>query len=139
MEEIKLFDSERKVMECLWERGELSAKELAKELEHQVGWSKTTSYTILRKCVEKGAVERREPGFLCRALVSRETVCERETQELIQRNYGGSADLLVASLLGQKRLSSKELHRLKALIHSMGATDEAGLDENATVEAGKEG
>lgn len=119
MDEIKLFDSERKVMECLWENEELSAKDLAKQLEQQVGWSKTTSYTIIRKCVEKGAIKRREPGFMCSALVSREAICNRETQELIERNYGGSADLLVASLLGQKRLSDKEIEKMKELIRKM--------------------
>ena len=42
----KLFDSERRVMECLWDEGELSAKEIAERLNKKVGWSKTTTYTI---------------------------------------------------------------------------------------------
>ena len=119
MEEIKLFDSERKIMECLWDAGELSAKELAAALERTVGWSKTTTYTVLRKCVEKGAVLRVEPGFVCRALVSREAVCAQETEELLQRNYGGSADRLVASLLGHKKLSTQEIERMKELIREL--------------------
>lgn len=49
----KLFDSERRVMECLWDEGDLSAKEIAERLNKKVGWSKTTTYTIIRKCVEK--------------------------------------------------------------------------------------
>lgn len=120
MAEIKLFDSERKVMECLWKQGDLSAKELAEQLEASVGWSKPTTYTVIRKCVAKGAVKRIEPGFVCRALVSRDAVCERETEELIQRNYGGSADRLVASLLGRKKLSAGEIERMKDLIRKWG-------------------
>ena len=46
MPEVKLFDSERKIMECLWQGGEMSAKELAEELEKTVGWSKPTTYTV---------------------------------------------------------------------------------------------
>lgn len=118
MEEIKLFDSERKVMELLWEQGDLSAKRLAELLEQSVGWSKPTTYTVIRKCVAKGAVRRIDPGFLCHALVSRDSVCERETEELIRRNYGGSADRLVASLLGRKKLSPEELERMKDLIRN---------------------
>ena len=114
--ELKLFDSERKVMELLWEAGPLPAKELAARLNRQVGWSKTTTYTVIKKCVDKGAAVREEPGFLCRALVTREEVTERETDELIARNYGGSADRLVASLLGSRRLSAEEVSRLKQLI-----------------------
>lgn len=119
MPEVKLFDSERKIMECLWEKGELSAKELAEELEKTVGWSKPTTYTVLRKCVAKGAVERMEPGFRCRALVSRAEVCRQETDELIRRNYGGSADRLVASLLGGKKLSAQEIEGMKKLIEEL--------------------
>lgn len=118
MTEMKLFDSERKVMECLWDQGDLSAKELAEQLELSVGWSKPTTYTVIRKCVAKGAILRIEPGFLCRALVTREAVCEQETEELIRRNYGGSAGRLVASLLGKRRLSTEELERVKDLIRN---------------------
>ncbi len=115
MEE-KLFDSERRVMELLWEAGPLPAKELAARLGVQVGWSKTTTYTVIKKCVDKGAVAREDPGFLCRALVSREAVAERETHALIDKNYGGSAGRLVASLLGSRRLPADEVARLKKLI-----------------------
>lgn len=117
--EVKLFDSERRIMECLWDAGDLSAKDLAARLSAQVGWSKTTTYTVIKKCIDKNAVQRTDPGFLCHALVSREDVREQETNELIQRNYGGSADLLVASLLGRKKLSSNEISNLKKLIEEL--------------------
>lgn len=117
--EIKLFDSERRVMECLWQEGELGARELAQRLSEQVGWSKTTTYTVIRKCLDKGALERIDPGFRCRAKISREEVLRRETEEFIDRNYDGSADLLVASLLGQRKLSQSEIERMKALIKEL--------------------
>ena len=53
--ELKLFDSERKVMEVLWDHGDLSAKELADRLKELVGWSKTTTYTVIKKCIDKKA------------------------------------------------------------------------------------
>ena len=75
------------------------------------GWSKTTTYTVIKKCIDKKAVSRSEPGFVCHPLVSREEVREQETDALIDRMYGGSADLLVANLLGSRRLSPEELAR----------------------------
>ena len=54
--EIKLFDSELKVMDILWKEGDTSAKEIAEKLNEQVGWSKTTTYTVIKKCIDKGAV-----------------------------------------------------------------------------------
>jgi len=114
--ELKLFDSERKVLEVLWDNGDLSAKELAGRLHAQVGWSKTTTYTVIKKCIDKKAISRTDPGFLCKALVTREQVREQETDALIDRMYGGSADLLVSTLLGSRRLSQDERERLKKRI-----------------------
>lgn len=117
--EYKIFDSELKVLEILWKGGELSAKEIAAQASDQVGWSKTTTYTVLKKCVEKGLVAREDPGFRCRALASREEVQRRETRGLIDRMYGGSADRLVASLLDGKALSGEEIARLRRLVEEL--------------------
>lgn len=117
--EYKLFDSELKVLEILWERGEASAKEIAVLAGEQVGWSKTTTYTVLKKCVEKGLVERREPGFLCTARITREEAQQRETRGLIDRMYGGAADRLVASLLDGKALSEEEITRLRKMVEDL--------------------
>ena len=117
--EYKIFDSELKVLEILWEGGELSAKDVAAKAAGQVGWSKTTTYTVLKKCVDKGLVQRTDPGFLCQALVSREDVRQRETRELIDRMYGGHADRLVASLLEGKALSSGEIGRLRRMVEKL--------------------
>lgn len=117
--EYRIFDSELKILELLWENGETHARDVAAEAARQVGWSKTTTYTVLKKCVEKGLVERSEPGFRCRALVSRQEVQRRETRELIDRMYGGSSDRLVASLLDGKTLSREEDDRLRRLVEEL--------------------
>ena len=114
--EIKLFDSELKVMDILWKEGDTSAKEIAEKLNEQVGWSKTTTYTVIKKCIDKGAVGRSEPGFICRALISRKEVQEAETNELIDKMYDGSSDKLIAALLGSKRLTAEEIQSLKKLV-----------------------
>ena len=117
--EIKLYDSELKVMEVLWEQGDASAKHIAETLGRQVGWSKTTTYTVIKKCIDKGAVARSEPGFVCHALITREEVQDTETDELIDRMYGGAADQLITSILGRRRLSAREIEGLKRLIDEL--------------------
>jgi predicted transcriptional regulator len=114
--EMKLFDSELKVMDVLWKEGDTTAKRIAEILNEQVGWSKTTTYTVIKKCIEKGAIRRIDPNFVCRPLVTKEQVREFETRELIHKLYDGAADQLIASLLGGKRLSSQEIRRLKELV-----------------------
>lgn len=117
--DIHLFDSELKVMDLLWQNGELSAKEIAATLHQSTGWSKTTTYTVIKKCIDKGAITRTEPGFLCRAAIARETVQASETAEFIDKFYGGAADQLVASLLSRKALSKDEIARLRELVEKL--------------------
>lgn len=117
--EYKIFDSELRILELLWDGGEMTAREIAAQAAEQVGWSKTTTYTVLKKCVEKGLVARSEPGFCCRALVTRQEAQRRETQELIDRMYGGAADRLVASLLEGRALSEAEIERLLRLVEEL--------------------
>lgn len=115
----KLFSSEIRIMELLWKNGEMSAKELAAALAESVGWSKTTTYTVIKKCVEKGAVLRTDPGFVCKAAVSKNEVRENEAFELIDRLFGGSPDLLVSALIGSGKISSEQLKNLRELVKNM--------------------
>ena len=98
--DIKLFDSELKVMDVLWKRGDTPAKEIARTLTIDLGWNVNTTYTLIKRCMKKGAIERSEPGFLCHALIPKSAVQEAETDELINKIYDGSADKLFAALLG---------------------------------------
>ena len=109
----KLFPSELKVMEIIWSKGETTAKEIAAAMSQHAGWSKTTTYTVIKKCVEKGAVIRSEPGFVCTAAVSRAEVQSTETQELIDRFFGGAPDLLVSALVSSGKISAEQLSALR--------------------------
>ena len=102
----KLFDSELKVMNVLWRDGDVPAKHVAAILNRELGWNKNTTYTLIKRCMKKGAIERTEPTFMCHALIPKEKVQEAETDELIDKVYDGSADKLFAALLGRKKLSS---------------------------------
>lgn len=117
--EIKLFDSEIKVMDVLWKNGDTTAKRISDILKVQTGWNMNTTYTLIKRCIGKGAIERREPKFLCHALIPKEWVQEQETDELINKVFDGSADLLFASLLNRRNLSSKEIERLKQIVSSL--------------------
>ena len=116
---MKLYDSELKILDTLWEEGDATAKQVARILNKKTGWSKTTTYTVIKKCIDKGAVSREEPDFVCHALVSREEVQETETTELINKMYKGMPDQLVAAILGQKRLSPEDIKKLKSIIRKM--------------------
>lgn len=117
--EIKLFDSELKIMDVLWRGGETTAKRIAEILKEQVGWSKTTTYTVIKKCIDKGIIQRKEPNFVCCPLVTKDQVREFETRELINKMYDGATDHLVANLLGNKSITPEEIGRIKKLIEDL--------------------
>lgn len=118
-EPIKLFDSELKVMDVLWKEGDVPAKHIADVLTQELGWNKNTTYTLIKRCMKKGAIERSEPNFMCRALILKETVQEAETKELINKVYDGSVDKLFSALLSRKKLSAEQIARLKQIVEDL--------------------
>lgn len=121
---MKLFDSELRVMDVLWSCGPMRAKAISDILKEAVGWNMNTTYTVIKKCIAKGAVERTEPHFQCRALISKEDVQIEETDELIGRLYDGAVDKLFAAVLGSRKLTTREIDSLKKMVDELeGDTD----------------
>ncbi len=112
----KLFDSELKIMSVLWREGDATAKHISDVLKEETGWNMNTTYTLIKRCIKKGAIERSEPHFMCHALISQEEVQEAETEELINKIYDGSVDKLFAALLGRKKLSAEQIEKLKQIV-----------------------
>ena len=113
---VKLFDSELKVMDVLWKEGDMPAKQISDILKESIGWNMNTTYTVIKKCMEKGAVQRSEPGFLCTPLVTREEVAKSETEQLIDKMFGGSSELFFSSFLKNQGISEAEALRLARMI-----------------------
>lgn len=120
----KLFDSELKVMDVLWKKGDMPAKEISDILKETIGWNMNTTYTVIKKCIAKGAIERREPKFVCHALISRDTVQAAETEELLHKLFDNSPDLLFASLLGHQKLSRAQIENLRRMVSMLQAREE---------------
>ena len=103
-------------MEVLWRRGDSNAREITQELGAEIGWNKNTTYTVIKKCVDKGAVERREPGFACRALITREQAQQQEIDHLVGKLFDGKEQLLFTSLLSRQKLPKDVAERLRRVI-----------------------
>lgn len=113
---LKLFDSELKVMDFIWENEPVSAKELSILAARKTGWNKNTTYTVIKKLEAKGYIKRDEPGFICTSLISKDEVCRAETQSLIDKLFGGSRKALFSSLLEDEMLSGEEIEELRKMI-----------------------
>lgn len=116
---IKLTDAELLIMNVLWQEGDTTAKHIFECLKEQTGWSINTTYTLIKRCISKGAIRRTEPRFQCHALVEKNQVQEEETAELIGKLYDGSADKLFAALLNSRKISKEQIRHLKDLVDEL--------------------
>ena len=115
----KLFDAELRLMEIIWQREPVSAKEISLIAAEKFGWNKNTTYTVIKRLIEKEVLRRDEPGFVCSAIVKRDEVQKSETNTLIDKLFGGSKKAFFAAFADEK-LSSDEVETLKALIEKKG-------------------
>ena len=118
--DMKLVDSEIKVMDVLWKEGDSMAKHVADVMKERYGWNVNTTYTLLKRCIKKGAVERTDPNFVCNALIKQEQVQAQETDELLHKVFDGSVDKLFASLLGRRNLTAEQVEKLKEMVEELG-------------------
>ena len=114
----KLFESEAKVMEIIWEKSPISAKEISLIAAETIGWNKNTTYTVIKKLEAKGFIRREDPGFICTPLVSQNQIQRAEATSLVKKVFGGSRKALFSALLEDEPLSEEEIDELRKLINN---------------------
>ena len=112
-----LTNSEWIVMECLWQRPH-TLMELVSALRENVGWSKSTVATMLRRMEEKGIISYVAQGRAKRfhPAVTRKEVTTRETKNLLQRAYNGSVGLLVNAMVQSNELTQADIDALYEIL-----------------------
>lgn len=112
----KLFESEAKVMEIIWAKAPISAKDISLIAAETIGWNKNTTYTVIKKLEAKGFVQREDPGFICTPLISQNQMQKVEAVSLVKKVFGGSRKALFSALLEDEPLSDEEVNELRKLI-----------------------
>jgi len=114
METPKIFESEYRFCQILWEREPVSSTELVKLCQTQLGWKKSTTYTVIKRLSERGVV--RMEQSVVTSLVSREQVQRSESRQLIDRAFGGSLPSFIAAFTSGKALTEEEVSQIRQLI-----------------------
>lgn len=113
---MRIFESEWKVLSIIWKHGQIKASEIAVILNQEIGWNRNTTYTIIKKCLEKNLVERTDPGFLCNALVQKEDILEKEADIIITSRYNGSLSSFVAAFTKSNKISENEKEEILKIL-----------------------
>ena len=113
-----LTGAERNVMECLWASSPRTGREATEYLEKSVGWTKSTTLTMLRRMTEKGLIKCDGSGEvrLYSPLVAREDAAMRETGDFINRVYKGSVGLMMSAMTEKQMLTKDEIDELYAIL-----------------------
>ena len=112
----KIFDSELKVLELIWENEPISAKDLGILADKKFSWNKNTTYTVIKKIEAKGYIKRSDPGFICSSLISKKDICESEAKGLINKLFGGSRKALFSALIEDEDITQEEIDEIHKLI-----------------------
>jgi len=116
MGEIRLHEGELNVMELLWSNKVLAAKDIAKIIKEYIGWEKNTTYTVIKRLIDKGAIIREDPGFLCKAAISKQSVQRIETKVLLDKLFNGSLNTFLVEYISNEPLQQTEVMELRRIL-----------------------
>ena len=116
METPKIFESEYRFCLILWENEPINSTKLAQLCKEQLGWSKATTYTVIRRLSERGVIK--NENTIVSALISKEQAQKSRLEEMVEETFEGSMPAFIAAFSKSKKLTKQEVDQLKALIDS---------------------
>lgn len=114
LENLKLSDSEYRLMDILWDNEDMEATLLVSICLEKYGWKKPTVYTMLKRLGEKGAL--RFENRIVSPLVCKNQVDKSESEALLNKAYKGSISSFLSAFLQDKKLTKEDADRLKKMI-----------------------
>jgi len=117
-ESISLTNTEWNILECLWEAAPRTGREAVDYLREHVGWTRSTTLTMLRRMTEKGLIhcEEKDGMKVYAPLVRREDAVRRETDDFLNRVYRGSVSLMISAITKKQELTKEEIEELYAIL-----------------------
>ena len=110
----KLCDSEYRFMCVVWDHAPLPSGELVALCAKELGWKKSTTYTMVKKLAEKGLLKNENATIT--VLVPRQAVQAEESAAFVERTFGGSVPAFLAAFMGGRKLKDEEAEAIRRLI-----------------------
>ena len=116
MDAPKIFESEYRFCLILWENEPVSSGKLVELCKENLGWSKATTYTVIRRLSERGVLK--NENTIVTSLISKEEAQKSRLEEMVEETFEGSMPAFIAAFSKTKKLTRQEVDQLKALIDS---------------------
>ena len=117
MDERKLGVIEARFADLIWQNQPLSSGTLVRLCEEELGWKKSTTYTVLKKLCQRG-IFRNECGEVA-ALISREEFFSAQSRRFVEESFDGSLPAFIAAFSAGKGLSAEEIAQIRRMIDEM--------------------
>ena len=110
----KVFESEYRFLLILWREEPVNSTTLAKICKEELGWSRTTTYTVIKRLSDRGVVKNENATVT--ALVSKEAVQVAQMDELMEKTFEGSLPAFLAAFARRQSLTEAEVEALRRII-----------------------
>lgn len=110
----KIFESEYRFCLILWKHEPLSCAALAGLCKEELGWSRTTTYTVIKRLCDRGVVK--NVNSVVTSLVSKEEVQRAEMDEMLEKTFENSLPAFIAAFISGKKMTEKEADEIQKMI-----------------------
>lgn len=110
----KIFESEYRFCLILWENEPIKSTELAKLCKDKLDWSKTTTYTVIKRLCERGVIQ--NENTIVTSIVSKEEAQLSELDEMVDKKFEGSLPAFIAAFGRRQSLSDAEIEEIRRII-----------------------
>lgn len=110
----KIFESEYRFCLILWRVEPISCARLAEISKEELGWARTTTYTVIKRLEERGFIKKE--NSICSTLFTKEEIQNDRVEELVEKTFEGSLPSFVAAFSKKRKLSETEIESLKKFI-----------------------
>lgn len=110
----KIFESEYRFCLILWDNEPISSSQLAKLCKEQLDWSRTTTYTVIKRLTERGVLK--NENSVISTLVTKQEVQVSEIDEMMDKTFEGSLPAFIAAFAKRQNLSDKDIEEIRRII-----------------------
>lgn len=110
----KIFESEYRFCLILWEHEPIKSMDLARLCKQKLDWSKTTTYTVIKRLSERGVVK--NENTIVTSLVSKEEAQCSELEELMEKKFEGSLPAFLAAFGHRQSLTEEQIAQIQRII-----------------------
>ena len=107
MDTPKVFESEYRFCLILWKHEPINSTKLARICKEELGWSRTTTFTVIRRLSDRGVV--RNENATVTSLISKEDIQVAQMDEMMEKTFEGSLPAFIAAFARRQELSDDEV------------------------------